>query len=57
MNMSLLSNLKFHTMNSINNIYKTPAIHVVEIDFHGTMMAVSLGSPILEDFDVSDGEW
>ncbi len=55
--MSLLSNLKFHTMNSINNIYKTPAIHVVEIDFHGTMMAVSLGSPILEDFDVSDGEW
>lgn len=44
-------------MNSMNNIYSTPIIKEVEIDFHGTMMAVSLGSPILEDFDVSDGEW
>ena len=44
-------------MNSMNNIYETPIIQVVEIDSHGAMMAVSLCMPILEDFDVSDGEW
>lgn len=44
-------------MNIVNNIYKTPIIQVVEFDSDGTMMAVSLCMPILEDFDVSDGEW
>ena len=44
-------------MNSLNNIYITPKIEVVEIDFRGTMMAESLNTPLLEDFDVSDGEW
>lgn len=44
-------------MNSMNNIYNAPTIEVVEMDSHGTIMAVSLCLPLLEDFDVSDGEW
>ena len=42
---------------TMNKEYISPEILIVKFFFDSTILSASVKEPVLEDFDVSDGEW
>ena len=47
--------LNMKIFDSMNNEYIAPKMEITTILYASTILTVS--NPVLEDFDVSDGEW
>jgi hypothetical protein len=42
---------------TMDNEYISPKIQIVRIFLESAILSASVKEPVLEDFDVSDGEW
>ena len=44
-------------MNAMKMEYISPRINVLDIQLETPVLAFSTDNPVIEDFEVSDGEW